>query len=68
VQREPFVVEQAARWEDRATGAEQSGAVVGLHTGVADGWVVARIGRHDGLAAALAAAGLATSGALTVRW
>ena len=59
------VVEQAARWEDRATGVEQSHAVVGSHFGVADG-VVARIGRHDGLAATLAAAGLATSDEVTV--
>jgi len=59
------VVEQAARWEDRATGVEQSHAVVGSHFGVADG-VVARIGRHDGLAAALAATGLATSDEVTV--
>lgn len=54
------VVEQAARWEDRATGVEQSRAVVGSQFRVADG-VVARVGRHDDLAAALTATGLETS-------
>lgn len=54
------VVEQAARWEDRETGAEQSKAVIATDFRVEDG-LVARVGRHENLAAALDTAGLTGS-------
>lgn len=60
------VVEQSARWEDRTTSAEQSTAVVASHFRVADG-LVARVGRHDDVTAALAAAGLAASDEVIAR-
>lgn len=52
------VVEQAARWEDSMTGAEQGTAVVASDFRVGGG-LVTRVGRHDDLLAALDAAGLA---------
>lgn len=61
-----IVVEQAARWRDRESGAEQGSAVVASHFQVGGG-VVARVGRHDDVAAALAAAGLEKSDEVTVR-
>lgn len=52
------VVEQDARWVDPASGAERGRAMVASHFAV-DGAGVARYGRHDHLAEALATAGLA---------
>lgn len=54
------VVEQAARWEDNTTGAERSTAVSATDFRVDHG-LVARVGRHDNLTAALDAADLASS-------
>lgn len=59
------VVEQAARWADPNTGAEQSTAVVATHFPV-QGERVAYVSRHDDLTVALDAAGLAASDEVSV--
>ena len=61
------VVEQDARWVDLATGAEQSRGRVASRF-LVDGGRVARYVRHDdGLAAALAAAGLSDADEVLAR-
>ncbi|MDQ6779167.1 MAG: hypothetical protein M3071_23745 [Actinomycetota bacterium] len=60
------VVEQAARWPDSMTGAEQSTAVVAWDFRV-DGGLVTRVSRHHDLLAALDAVGLVTGDEVVAR-
>jgi hypothetical protein len=61
------VVEQDARWVDRATGVEQSRARVASRFLVDGGRVVRYVRHDDGLAPALAAAGLTDTDEVTAR-
>lgn len=61
------VVELDARWHDTATGAPQDRLRIGAYVRVVDGRVAAFERFDDGLAAALAAAGLADRDEVTHR-
>ncbi len=61
------VVEQDATWADPATGTERGRAVVASRFPVADGVLTGYQRHDDGLAAALAAAGLDETDEVTAR-